>query len=99
MDGERCLSTAHAHDVDTWWLRPVIPDVDEAREVRSDRDAVHPGLRRQALGLPAVQRSPEQVTLERAILPADEVELATLLIERHRRFGSPVAARQLPDQF
>src|SRR5260370_32728846 len=99
MDGEGCPSIAHALYVDFWWLRPVVPDVDEAGEIGCDLDSVHPRRASQALGFTTIQRNPEELALPWALLPADEIELAALLVQCHRRLGRPVAPRQLPDRF
>ena len=91
MDRLDCPSVAHVDDVDVGWLRPVVPDVDEAGEVGCDLDPMHPRLTSEALWFTTVQRNSEELALQRALLPADEIELAALLVQRHRRLGRPVA--------
>ena len=76
----------------------VIPDVDEAGEIGRDLDTVDAGLLRQPLRFAAVQCHAEQVSFEGRVPPPDEVELASLGVERHRGFGGPVAVGELPDE-
>src|SRR5205807_7518229 len=88
----------HAPYRDAGWVFPVIPDIDEAGEVRGEKNPVHARLRRQFLGFPAVERHAVQVTLERARSPADEIELPALLVQSHGRLRRPVAGGELTDQ-
>src|SRR6266480_3508364 len=76
----------------------VIPEIDEAGEIRSDLRTVDAGLLRQALRLAAIQRHPEQMSFNGTLPPTDEIQLATLCVERQRGFGRPVAVGELPDE-
>src|ERR1700730_9382485 len=88
----------HAPHGDARRVLPVVPDIDETRKVRCDDDAMHARLRRHLLWLATVERDAKQVALEWARSPADEVQLATFLVQRDRCLRQPVAAGELPDQ-
>ncbi len=83
--------TAEAAHGDARRMLVAIPDVDKAGEVGCDLGAVHPGFRGEALGLAAVEGDPEEVALQRTGLPAQEIELAGLIVQRDRRLGRPLA--------
>src|SRR5207249_4168562 len=85
----------HTADGHAGRMLAVIPDVDEAGEIRRDLRAVDTGFARQALRLAAIQRHPEQMSFHGTLPPTNEVELAPLRIERHRGFGRPVAVGEL----
>src|SRR5437870_1812786 len=68
-----------------------VPDIDEARDIRRDLRATDAGFVCQTLRFAALQRHPEHVSLEGAVQPTDEVELAPRVVQRQGGFGRPLA--------
>src|SRR5256885_15219104 len=98
MDRPRSLLVVQAHNIDVRGLVEIVEDADIAGEIGCQDGAVYPGPTRESLRFTTVQGDTEELAIEGSFLPANEVELAALLIEGHRRFRRPFAPGQLPDQ-
>ena len=90
-----CREASHRH---ARRLTGAVPGVDEAAEVGRDLREVDSRIASDPLHRSALERHPEDVPLQWALLPADKVHLSPPLVERDRRLGRPFARRHLPDQ-
>src|SRR2546429_7195330 len=81
MDRPRSMLVVQANNIDVRGLVEIVEDADIAGEIGCQDGAVYPGPARESLRFTTVRGDTEELAIEGSFLPANEIELAALLIE------------------